>query len=66
MKKIWIYKTSSFRNAEEHDKDYYLTMSKRKRLEIVQFLREVYYKMKQNFKNNANRKGLRRIIKVIQ
>lgn len=66
MKKIWVYKTDSFREAEEADASYYLKMSKRKRLEIVQFLREAYYKMKKTFKNNESRKRLRRIIKIIQ
>jgi hypothetical protein len=65
MKKIWIYKTDSFRKAEEFDTDYYLKMSKSKRLEIVQFLREMYQKIK-GLRNNESRKGLRRVIKVIQ
>jgi len=64
MKKIWVNKASSFKAAERFDDDYYLAMPSSKRLETVQILREMYFKMKR-FKN-AGRKRLRRIIKIIQ
>lgn len=65
MRRIWIYKTDSFRKAEEFDEEYYLAMSKTERLETVQFLRDIYQKIK-GLKNNEGRKGLRRVIKIIQ
>lgn len=69
MKKIWIKKTKSFEEAEEFDRSYYLNMSATERLDIVQQLREMYHKIKRGQRKrgkNANRKRLRRIIKVIQ
>ncbi len=39
-------------------------MSPQERLEIMQFLREVYYKLRGNLKNESG-KGLRRVIRVI-
>lgn len=61
MKKIWVNKTDKFNKAEEFDKRYYLSLPSEKRLETVQFLREIYHNIK-----NENRKRLRRVIKVIQ
>lgn len=54
----------SFREAEKFDKEYYLAMSPAERLDIVQFLREVYRKFGRG--KNEERKGLRGFIKVIQ
>jgi len=65
MKKIWVNKTSSFVDAERFDDHYYLTMSSSERLDTVQFLREMHSKMKRGSKNES-RKGLRRVIEVIQ
>lgn len=65
MKKPWVNKTNSFREAEKFETDYYLAMSGIKRLRTVQFLREMYYKIKRGLKNEG-RKGLRRVIKIIQ
>ncbi|MDP7265848.1 MAG: hypothetical protein QGH39_09870, partial [Candidatus Thermoplasmatota archaeon] len=63
--KIWIHKTDTFEAAERFDRNYYLSMSRTMRLETVQFLREAYAKMK-NGGENESRKGLRRIITIIQ
>ncbi len=65
MKKIWVKKALSFKEAEQFDRNYYFAMSARERLELVQFLRGVYYKIKNNLKNES-RKRLRRVIRVIQ
>lgn len=65
MKKIWVKKADSFKAAEKFDKDYYLGMSRSKRLETVQFLREMNFKIKRDFADEGG-KGLRRTIKIIQ
>lgn len=64
VKKIWINKANSFKEAEEFDIHYYMEMSKTERLETMQFLREIYGKMKDRRKYES-RKGLRRFIKII-
>ena len=64
MKKIWVNKANSFKEAERFDKKYYRSMSKMERLDTMQFLREIYHKMKGP--KNAVGKRLRRIIKIIQ
>ena len=65
MKKIWVNKASSFAAAGRFDDRYYLAMSKTERLETVQFLREMHSKLKKGSRNEG-RKGLRRVIKVVQ
>jgi len=62
MKKIWINKANSFKSAEKFDEYYYLNMSEAERLETMQYLREIFYKIKKN----ENRKRLRRTVKIIQ
>ncbi len=51
MKKIWVNKVDSFDAAQEFDDDYYLSMSSKERLETVQFLREIFFKMKKGLDN---------------
>ena len=65
MKKIWVNKAHSFKEAEELDRQYYLRMSGKEKIETVQLLREIYCKINKEAKN-ASRKGLRRIIRIIQ
>ncbi len=65
MKKIWVNKTYSFKDAERFDENYYLNMTSAERLDIMQFLRESYYKINKRLKNES-RKGLRRVIKIIK
>ena len=65
MKKIWINKAKSFKDAEQFDIEYYSGMSNKERLETVQFLREIYYKFNRK-NNNENRKKLRRTIRFIK
>lgn len=64
MKRIWVHKADSFKEAENFDKLYYFKMSRRERLEMVQFLRELYFKIKRERKDE-DRKRLRRVVKVI-
>ena len=63
MKKIWINKADSFKEASAFDSAYYLKMSKTERISTMQFLREIYFKFKAP--RNENGKRLRRVIKVI-
>lgn len=65
MKKIWLNKVDSFQKAEEFDDRYNLSLSAEERLSNVQILREEYFKISKDLKN-ANRKGLRRVLKIIK
>jgi DNA polymerase III delta subunit len=62
---IWVNKSDSFDAANEFDDDYYLSMSREERLETLQFLREIYFKIKKGSEDES-RKGLRRVIKIIE
>ena len=64
MRKIWARKARSYKEAEENDRDYYSAMSRMQRLETIQFLREVYYKIKGM--SGEGRKRLRRVVRIIQ
>lgn len=64
-KKIWLNKTRSFNAAQEFDVQYYLSLSREERLEIMQLLREMRFKIKKGFRNES-RKRLRRVIKIIE
>ena len=66
MKKIWVHKARSFKDAEEFDREYYMSLSASERLSDMQLLREIYLKIRKRHKKNENRKGLRRVITVIQ
>ena len=61
MKRIWINKAKSFKEAEEFDRKYYAQMTPEERLRIVQELREMYFK----FARVRSRK-LQRVIKIIK
>lgn len=63
-KKIWMNKTHSFLEAERFDEQYYQAMSGYEKIEIMQFLREQYLKMKGL--KGEDRKRLRRVIKFIK
>ncbi len=65
MHKIWVNKTESFKSAEKSDTGYYLNMTSSERLEMMQYLREIYFKFRKG-KRNESRKGLRGSVKVIQ
>jgi deoxyribodipyrimidine photolyase-like uncharacterized protein len=63
MKKVWINKARSFEEAAKFNSVYYAMMSKAERIGTMQFLREIYHKLKVS--RNENGKRLRRVIKVI-
>ena len=63
MKKIWVNKANSFKEAAEFDSSYYMKMSKSERISTMQFLREIYLKFKGS--RNADGKRLRRVVKII-
>ena len=65
MKKIWIHKADSFKKAKDFEARYYSDMTSSERIDVVQFLRERYFKVKGRLKDES-RKGLRRSIKIIQ
>lgn len=64
MKKIWVNKANSFKDAEIFERNYYLNMGASKRLETMQLLREINFKIKRRFRS-GDRKRLRRVIKII-
>jgi len=63
--KIWVKKSKSFAEAQEHDDSYYLSLSATERLETVQFLREEYRKLNKD-KSHDGGKGIRRVFKLIK
>ena len=63
--KIWVNKPNSFKEAQEFDDSYYLSMTPTERLETVQFLREEFWKLKKD-KNHEGGKRLRRVFKLIK
>ncbi|MFH1854572.1 MAG: hypothetical protein ABH815_04595 [Candidatus Omnitrophota bacterium] len=65
MKKIWVHKVNSFKKAKDFEVKYYSDLSGSERIDIVQFLREQYFKLKGRLKDES-RKGLRRSIKIVQ
>ena len=65
MKKIWIHKADSFKEAEQFDREYYAAMTPAQRLAVVQFLRESHHKFGGR-KHGRNRKGLRRSFKIVE
>jgi len=65
MKKIWLKRVRSFKEAQDFDENYYLKASGIERLETVQYLREMYFKIRGVTKHEG-RERLRRVIKIIQ
>ncbi len=63
MKKIWMHRANSFKEAADFESDYYMNMTGAERLNTMQFLRETYLKLKA--RGHGNGKGLRRVIKII-
>lgn len=64
MKKVWVRKTDSYKEAGSFDLEYYLSMTPQKRIETMQYLREIYYKIKG--KDEKVRERLQRVIKIIK
>jgi hypothetical protein len=65
MKKIWINKAKSFKEAREFDDAYYLNFSSTERVENVQILREEFFKTR-GLKFREDGKRLRRVFRVIK
>ena len=65
MKRIWIHKARSFKQAQEFEARYYSRMSAAGRLETVQFLRDQYFKLHPGLIREC-RKRLRRSIRIIK
>jgi hypothetical protein len=63
MKKIWVHKAKSFKDAERFDRAYYQAMSPIERVETVDWLRQIARKFKK-VGNGGTR--LRRVITVVQ
>lgn len=63
--KIWVHKSSSFKEAQDFDNSYYLSMTPTERLETVQFLREEHGKLNKD-KNHEGGKRLRRVFRLIK
>lgn len=66
MKKIWFRKAHSFAEERKFDTEYYLSMSAREKIETMQFLRELYFKFHRKDPTYERRKGLRRVVKIVQ
>ncbi len=70
-KKIWVIKHHSFSSknkfdaANRFDDAYYLRMTRRERIETMQFLREMYLKIDKGA-IRAGRERLRRLFKIIK
>ncbi len=64
MRKIWIKKFNSFKEAERFEDEYYRKRSPEERLEDIQLCREMYFELKK-INLNACRKRLRRVFRVI-
>ena len=65
VKKIWMHKADSFEKAKDFEVKYYSTLSSSERIDIVQFLREQYFKLKGRLKDES-RKRLRSSLKIVQ
>ncbi len=66
MKKIWVKKMKSFKEANEFNDEYYKRMTPIERLEIIQILREEYSKFSKKGMENGTSKGLRRVVRIIK
>ena len=65
MRKIWINRAKSFEEAQDFDNMYYLNLSSVERVEIVQILREEYFKS-HGLKFREDGKRLRRVFSIIK
>ncbi|EFK97583.1 hypothetical protein LDC_0392 [sediment metagenome] len=65
MAKIHVKKFKTLRDAEKAEMNGYARMKSRQRLELVQVLRETYFKLHPEL-GYARTKRLRRVIKIIR
>lgn len=66
QKKIWVHKSDSYKKVDDFENEYYRSMSPSERLETIQYLRELAWRLLQGSQRGQRREGLRRVIKVIQ
>jgi hypothetical protein len=57
--------SDSYQAAQKFDTDYYHSMGREERLETVQLLREIYFKIKKGSANES-RKRLRRTVQILK
>ena len=65
VKKVWLNKAASFDEAQKFDRNYYSRLSGADRIEMVQALREAYFKSK-GMTLGEDGKRLRRFFRVIK
>ena len=65
MKRVWVNKAGSFKEAWDFDVAYYLSLSSEERLEGLQILREEYFKSK-GLEFREDGKRLRRVFRIIK
>jgi hypothetical protein len=65
VKKVWLNKVASFDEAQKFDTEYYLRFSSAERIEMVQALREAYFKSK-GMTIGEDGKRLRRIFRIVK
>ncbi len=65
MKKIWVNRARSFKEAEDFDIAYYAGLSSTERVESVQILREEFFKSN-GLEFREDGKRLRRVSRVIK
>jgi hypothetical protein len=65
MKKIWVNIARSFEEAHDFDKAYYLNLSSKERVEVVQILREEFFKSN-GLEFREDGKRLRRVFRIIK
>lgn len=66
IKKRWVNKARSPQEAVAFDLRYYLAMTPGERLAVIQYLRELGRKFPRNIRHGSSRKGLRRVVTVVQ
>ncbi len=66
MPKIWVNKADSFSAAKEFEDSYYSEMLPSERLDILQWLREEYFRSQKTRIGNESGERLRRVFKIIK
>jgi hypothetical protein len=64
-KKIWLNKANSFEEAQKFDDAYYMKLSSKERVEVIQHLREANFKST-GMSISENGKRLRRVFRIIK
>jgi len=64
-KKAWIHVAHSFEEAEAFEERYYRSLSRKERIETVDWLRQVYRKYRGMKKAHGGTR-LRRVLRIVQ